>query len=78
MAWHALRSRVRIGRRWWSLVTRVVIALLVAWLLAHAPVRFIAPEKWVAFVQVPIVVFFLLCYLGKVLFDTLFFDHYKS
>jgi hypothetical protein len=78
MAWHAVRSRVRIGRRWWSLVTRVVIASLVAWLLAVAPVSSVAPQKWVAFVQVPIVVFFLVCYLGKVIVDTLFFDHYKS
>ncbi len=77
MAWHAVRSRVRISRRWWSFAIRVVIALLLAWLLASVPVRFITPEKWVAFVQVPIVVFFLVCYLGKVLVDTLFFDHYQ-
>jgi hypothetical protein len=78
MAWHAVRSKVRIDRRWGSLVIRVVIALLLAWLLAVAPVSSIAPQKWVAFVQVPIVVFFLVCYLGKVIVDTLFFDHYKS
>ena len=28
--------------------------------------------------QVPIAVFSLICYMGKLLIDTFFYDHYKS
>jgi len=31
---------------------------------------------WLAYVQVPIVVFLLICYLGKLLYDTLFYNRY--
>ena len=66
-----------MGRRLRSLVVRVAIATLIAWLLAVVPLPSLAPQQWVAFVQVPIVIFFLICYIGKVLIDTLFYDHYQ-
>ncbi len=66
-----------MGRRLRSLVVRVAIATMIAWLLAVVPLPPVAPQQWVAFVQVPIVVFFLICYIGKVLIDTLVYDHYQ-
>jgi len=67
-------------RRWRSLVIRVVIATLIAWILATVPIPVprIPMQTWVVFVQVPIVAFVLICYIGKLLVDTLFYDHHKS
>ena len=67
-----------MGTRLRSLAIRVIVATAVAWVLATVPLPQIAPQTLVAFIQVPIVIFALICYIGKVLFDTLFFDHYKS
>lgn len=64
-------------RRWKPLAIRVVIATMVAWFVATMPLPAIAPQKLVAFVQVPIVVFVFICYIGKLFIDTLFYDHYK-
>jgi hypothetical protein len=64
-------------RRLQSLVIRVTIATLVAWVIATMPLPVIAPERLVAFIQVPIVVFFLICYIGKLLIDTFFYDRYQ-
>jgi hypothetical protein len=55
---------------------RVVIAGTIAWVLALAPLPIPAP-KWFAYVQVPVVVFLFICYIGKLLYDTLFFNHYR-
>lgn len=64
-------------RRLQSLAIRVTIATLVAWVIATMPLPVIAPERLVAFIQVPIVVFFLICYIGKLLIDTFFYDRYQ-
>jgi hypothetical protein len=64
-------------RRLQSLAIRVIIATLVAWVFATMPLPAIAPERVVAFVQVPIVIFILICYIGKLLIDTFFYDHYQ-
>ncbi len=69
---------MRMGIRLRSLAIRVVIATLLAWLLATAPLPQIAPQTWFAFIQVPFAIFTLICYIGKLMFDTLFYDHYKS
>ena len=65
-------------KRWLPFAVRVVIAALVAWFVAVAPIRLIAPQIWVAFFQVPIAIFVFICYIGKLLIDTLFYDHYGS
>ena len=65
-------------KRWGPFAVRVVMAALVAWLVATAPIRFIAPQKWVAFVQMPVVVFVFICYIGKLVIDTFFYNRYKS
>lgn len=69
------RSIVR--RRLRNLIVRSLIAALIAWLLTSAPLAEIAPHSWFAFVQVPLVIFLLICYIGKLLIDTFFYDHYQ-
>lgn len=66
-----MRDRLKI------LFVRSCIASLIAWLLTTVPLGEIAPRTWFAFVQVPIVIFFLICYIGKLLIDTFFYDHYQ-
>ena len=63
-------------KRWRPFAVKVVLAAVIVWLVATAPVRLIAPQNWVAFFQVPIVVFVFICYMGKLLIDTLFYNHY--
>lgn len=60
-----------------SLIVRSLLAALIAWVLASAPLPMIPASKWFAFIQVPLVVFVLLCYIGKLLIDTFFYDHYQ-
>jgi len=33
--------------------------------------------SWLEAVWMPVVIFLLLCYTGKLLYDTLFYDHYR-
>ncbi len=62
---------------WRVLIVRSLIAGIVAWVLATVPVPNVAPYNWVAYVQVPIVIFMLICYIGKLLIDTFFYNHYQ-
>ncbi len=64
-------------KRWLGLIVRAAIASAVAWVLANAPLPTIAPHTWFAYVQVPVVVCMLICYLGKLLIDTFFYDRYR-
>ncbi len=64
-------------RHWRSIIGRVIAATLVAWVIASAPLPRVASETWVAYVQVPVVIFLLICYLGKLLIDTFFYNHYE-
>ncbi len=62
--------------RWRSFLLRLFIAILIAWVLASVPIPRIAPRTWFAYVQVPLVVFLLVCYTGKLLIDTFYYDRY--
>ncbi len=62
---------------WRTLIIRSLIASFVAWVLATIPVPNVAPYHWFAYVQVPIVIFLLICYIGKLLIDTFFYNHYQ-
>lgn len=64
-----------MAHRWWLALWRAIIASLIVFALAHVPLPTWTPT-WVAFAVPGVLVFLLICYLGKVLFDTLFFDHY--
>jgi len=57
------------------LFKRLLIATAIAVLVALAPLPVWTP-RWFAYVQVPTVVFFLVCYTGKLLLDTFFYDRY--
>ncbi len=62
-------------RRWGRFLIRASIALAVAFVLMSVP-WVIAVPIWWAYIVVPVVVFGTICYLGKTLYDTLFYDHY--
>ncbi len=66
-----------MNARWRSLIVRAVIASVVAWILATVPVPAVPSHMWVAYVQVPIVIFLFICYMGKLVIDTLFYDRYR-
>ncbi len=74
-----LDSPVEVGlsKRWRILFLRVIAATAVAWVIATVPLPQVAPYMWFAYVQVPVAIFLLICYLGKLLIDTLFYDHYR-
>lgn len=63
--------------RWRDVLLRIGIAALIAWIFATASLPFIPAPQWFAYVQVPVVVFVLICYIGKLLIDTFFYDRYK-
>jgi len=65
-------------KHWQSLVLRALIATFIAWVFATVPLPFIPSYKWVAFVQVPIVIFLLICYVGKLIIDTFYHTRYPS
>ena len=67
----------RLYLHWRPVIVRAVIATIVAWVLATAPLPSMTAQTWVAYVQVPVAIFLLICYLGKLLIDTFFFDHYR-
>jgi len=50
---------------------------LIAWVVVVAPIPFLPPRTWFAFVLVPLGVFLWICYVGKLLIDTFFFNRYK-
>ena len=62
-------------RRLLYLVARVALAMLVAIVVMLLPLPSGAPA-WLSERHVPIIVFLLVCYIGKLLYDTLFYDHY--
>lgn len=64
--------------RWRSLIVRSLIAALLAWVFTSVPLPVIPSYKWFAYVQVPVVIFLLICYLGKLLIDTFYHNRYLS
>jgi hypothetical protein len=61
--------------RWRAFVLRVLIATALAVAIILLPLPWWTPA-WVAYVQVPATVFLLICYVGKLLYDTLFYNRY--
>ncbi len=66
------------GRRRWARLERLLgegaLGVLLAGVLMLAPLGWLGPL--VGAVQMPLAVFFLVCFIGKLLYDTLFYDHY--
>lgn len=63
--------------RWSSVIIRIALAVLIAWIFATTSLPFIPAHKWFAYVQVPVVIVVLIWYIGKLLIDTFFYDRYK-
>ena len=59
-----------------SLVIKALVAMSMALLCAIAPLAALVPIGIVQ-AQVPIIMLILLCYLGKLLIDTLFYDRFR-
>lgn len=64
-----------MSRAWRHFLSRAAIAVVVGLLIIVAPLPVWTPH-WFAYFQVPVVVFLFVCYLGKLLYDTLFYNHY--
>jgi fumarate reductase subunit C len=62
-------------RRLLSALARIALATVLALAIMLVPAPPGTPE-WVAFVQVPVVMFFLVIFIGKTLYDTFFYNHY--
>jgi len=63
-------------KRLGSLVIKAVVAMAMALLCAIAPLAAVVPIGIVQ-AQVPVIMLILLCYLGKLLIDTLFYDRFR-
>lgn len=57
-------------------IIRVLVATALALGIMLMPRQGWTPA-WYAYVQVPAAVFLLVCYLGKLLYDTLFYERYS-
>jgi hypothetical protein len=60
-------------------VIYVAVRVLAATIFAIIVMFLPSPDEfppWVAKIQQPVIVFLLVCYIGKLLYDTLFYDHY--
>lgn len=59
-------------RRWRKFFERVLLAAAIAFAVAVAPMPVWTPD-WFLYWQVPAVIFLLICYIGKLLIDTILF-----
>jgi membrane protein YdbS with pleckstrin-like domain len=69
--WH---GDTRVGR-WGRFLIRAAVALVLAAGLMFVPWVLPVPPLW-AYTVVPVTVFGVIVYLGKLLYDTLFYNHY--
>lgn len=54
---------------------RALFATLVLWVLISLPIPLL-PARYFLLVQVPVSVFIFVVYLGKILYDTFFYDRF--
>ncbi len=61
--------------RWVALVLKLGLAFAATWLFVLLPVETLPTplQNW----KNPIIIFLLVCFVGKTLLDTLFYDHYQ-
>lgn len=57
------------------LLLKVLYVTVLAVIIMLLPPPPGSPE-WLARVQAPVVIFVFICVIGKLLYDTLFYDHY--
>lgn len=73
--WHLALDTWHLPMRWLKALVKAVVAVLLALLCATAPLAEWTPP-WFIQLQALVVLFVLVCYLGKLMYDTLFYDHY--
>lgn len=61
---------------WPRFLWKAGLALVIALIIALAPLPVWTPA-WFTYFQVPAAVALFICYLGKLLYDTLFWDRVK-
>lgn len=59
-------------RRWRTFFERLLIGAAIAFVVAVAPLPVWTPD-WFVYWQVPAVIFLFICFLGKLLIDTILF-----
>jgi len=59
-------------RKWRKFIERLLLAIAVAFLVAVTPLPVWTPD-WFLYWQVPAVIFLFICYVGKLLIDTIVF-----
>lgn len=62
--------------RWRRFLERAALAGAIFFVIAVAPLPFWTPRVFELF-QVPVMVMLFIMYLGKLLYDTFFFDRYS-
>jgi hypothetical protein len=63
--------------RLWYVAFRILVATGLAIIVMVLPPPSELPA-WLDQLWQPVIVFVLICYIGKLLYDTLFYDHYGS
>jgi hypothetical protein len=64
-----------MSKRWCHFAIQVLIGFVVAIILMLVPLPLWTPW-WFAYFQVPVVMFLFICYIGVLLYDTLFYNRY--
>jgi hypothetical protein len=72
-----LRESQIVFRRLRRLVLRALVAVVLATIVALAPLPWWTPI-WFTHFQVPMVVFLFIATLGVLLYDTFFYDRYRN
>lgn len=65
-------NRLMGKRNWRKFLERLVVATAVAFVIAVAPLPLWTPN-WFLYWQVPVTIFVLVVYIGKLLIDTILF-----
>ena len=65
-----------LAMRWIHALAKALVAILLATLCVALPLYEWAP-LWFLKIQLPLTGLILVCYLGKLLYDSLFFDRYQ-
>ncbi len=69
-----LRAR-RLFSHLARVVVRALVATLVLWLAVAIPLPRLTPQ-FLVMARVPVVIFLFIAYMGKLLYDTFFYDRY--
>ncbi len=60
----------------WRVLSRALVATALLWIVLSIPLPAYGFQLLYT-LRVPIAIFLFIVYIGKLLYDTLFFDHYR-